>query len=463
MLQSSQSIVEKYAPLIVETPDFSRKLVSFQGSKALPFYRWFPYKEGFSKALVEMLFRKVGKKNRLLDPFAGIGTSVYVASELEVASTGIELLPIGREIFEIMMAAREVDVETLSREVDKIKDKMYGSTQPDPFLSFKHLKITERAFPAETEKELNAFLTYLEHDVENPLIRRILKFACMCILEKVSFTRKDGQFLRWDSRSGKTHGLIQFKKPRIYSFSEALRSQLEVIMEDISRVGFGFVGNIKTRPEWVTGSSLRILPTLPKETFDIVITSPPYCNRYDYTRTYALELAFMGVDERGIRTLRGELLSCTVENRDKDDTLRKLYNELNRARFFDEAREIFDSNVLLQEILNALRRKLAENKLNNPGIMSLVRNYFFEHAFIIKELSRVLETNADVFYVNDNVRYAGITIPVDIILADFAEKSGLTTNHIYKLRQVKGNSSQQMKQHGREELRKCVYHWVKPK
>ena len=42
-------------------------------------------------------------------------------------------------------------------------------------------------------------------------------------------------------------------------------------------------------PELVNGSSLELLGTLPDAAFDMVITSPPYANRYDYTRTYALE------------------------------------------------------------------------------------------------------------------------------------------------------------------------------
>ena len=42
--------------------------------------------------------------------------------------------------------------------------------------------------------------------------------------------------------------------------------------------------------------------------FDFIITSPPYCNRYDYTRTYALELVYLGCDSEKIRSLRQELL-----------------------------------------------------------------------------------------------------------------------------------------------------------
>lgn len=45
------------------------------------------------------------------------------------------------------------------------------------------------------------------------------------------------------------------------------------------------------------GPCLDILPELGNHAYSGIITSPPYCNRYDYTRTYALEHAILGVNE----------------------------------------------------------------------------------------------------------------------------------------------------------------------
>jgi hypothetical protein len=73
----------------------------------------------------------------------------------------------------------------------------------------------------------------------------------------------------------------------------------------------------------------------------------------------------------------------------------------------------------------------------------------------------VLKPQAALFMVNDNVRYAGASISVDMILSDFAEKLGFSVEHILVLPDGKGNSSQQMGAHGREPLRKCVYIWRK--
>jgi hypothetical protein len=91
----------------------------------------------------------------------------------------------------------------------------------------------------------------------------------------------------------------------------------------------------------------------------------------------------------------------------------------------------------------------------------MVRGYFYEMACVISESARVLKKGAHLIMVNDNVRYAGASISVDIILTELAERMGLVAEHILVLPNGKGNSSQQMGVHGREQLRKCVYVWRK--
>ena len=72
-----------------------------------------------------------------------------------------------------------------------------------------------------------------------------------------------------------------------------------------------------------------------------------------------------------------------------------------------------------------------------------------------------MKSGVPLFMVNDNVRYAGANISVDMILSGIAEKLGLHVENILVLPNGKGNSSQQMGKHGRTSLRKCVYVWRK--
>ena len=125
------------------------------------------------------------------------------------------------------------------------------------------------------------------------------------------------------------------------------------------------------------------------------MTSPPYCNRYDYTRTYALELALLGVDEAGLAKLRQEMLSCTVENRAKD--------LLAMNPCWDKAVAAADGHESLQTILGYLDGLRQTNQLNNTGIPRMVRGYFYEMACVIAECARVLKRGAPLIMVNDNV------------------------------------------------------------
>ena len=120
-----------------------------------------------------------------------------------------------------------------------------------------------------------------------------------------------------------------------------------------------------------------------------------------------------------------------------------------------------DRHVLLQKILSFLDKQKELDLLNNTGIPRMVRGYFYEMACVISELARVSKSGARVIMVNDNVRYAGASISVDIILSELAERLGFTVENILVSPNGKGNSSQQMGLHGRDKLRKCVYVWRK--
>jgi hypothetical protein len=161
----------------------------------------------------------------------------------------------------------------------------------------------------------------------------------------------------------------------------------------------------------------------------------------------------LGVDESGLVDLRQNMLSCTVENRAKD--------LLSLNENWAGAVSAADENGHLQTILKYLESRKETGRLNNNGIPRMVRGYFYEMACVVAECARVLKPGAPLIMVNDNVRYAGASVPVDIILSEMAEKLGFAVEKIFVLPGGKGNSSQQMGAHGREALRKCVYVWRK--
>lgn len=202
------------------------------------------------------------------------------------------------------------------------------------------------------------------------------------------------------------------------------------------------------------------LPTLAPDQFAAVITSPPYCNRYDYTRTYALEIAYLEPSQK-LRDLRQNLLSCTVENHSKLEQLRQHYHVLGQSARYDQICRIIQGNAAFNEIKAALQQRWTRGDLNNKGVLAMVAGYFTELTFVFAELFRTCRKDAAVAFVNDNVRYGGEVIPVDLLTTELAAQIGFEPVKIYVLPQRKGNSSQQMGKFGREALRKSITIWKK--
>lgn len=450
-----QELTYRFHDKFIVDNSLTRQMVSFQANKTRPLYRWYKYKEAFSASLVEYFLNTYGiSRGKLLDPFAGSGTAIFVASNSGFDADGIELLPIAQEIILTRLCIQK-DLATN----DQLILQNWATTRPwensNSREALNTLRITDGAYPSETLKEIEYYLWACNQ--ENESVRKVLRFALLCILESISYTRKDGQYLRWDYRSGRKHGTKPFNKGPILSFRQAICSKINEILLDIKNID----NDLKLFPSEEKkgticlhkGSCLNLLPRMQDSTYDIVFTSPPYCNRYDYTRTYALELALLGIDEKSMVQLRQEMLSATVENRAKD------LLDLNPN--WNTALDIADNQQLLQAILEHLNNQKLAGKLNNNGIPRMVRGYFYEMACVIAECSRVMSQGAFLFMVNDNVRYAGVSTSVDLILSSMAEELGFNVENISILLNGKGNSSQQMGRHGRDELRKCVYVWRK--
>ena len=445
-----RDLERRFADRLVERGDLSRRIVSWQANKAAPGLRWFKYKEGFSAQLVGAALRLAD--GPVLDPFAGVGTTVLTAGGAGREALGIELMPVGvRAARAIASVANGLGGDALARGGAQLLEALAAGRVASAF-RFPHVRITERAFPAATEDGLARARAFL-HGVADTSLRRVLDFACMSVLEEVSYTRKDGQYLRWDGRCGRALRGGMDKGP-IPSLAEALKKRLAELVADAKVLGTRYAA---VTPRIVQGSALRELASLATDSVGLTITSPPYANRYDYTRTYALELAWLGHDQAAFGALRQALLSATVENRSKALELERAYP---RPAVLAQARAAVRAQPALAETLAALSAR--KDELSNPHVIRLLRNYFLEMALVIAELARVTRPGGRVVMVNDNVQYHGEEVPVDLMLSDIAEQCGFVCEEIGALARGKGNASQQMGRYGRRELRKCVYRWRKP-
>jgi len=162
LLSNSQkfrdTLFRNYQDKLKINRQINRSLISFQANKNEPFYRWFKYKEGFSSAFVKYilnLFGTPGSGQTVLDPFAGIGTTVTASIQNGFNAAGIELLPPGILATNTRIAAGRIDPEVFTNTLTAIEVLNFQEKNIPQKYFFKHLTITKGAFSEETELAIN--------------------------------------------------------------------------------------------------------------------------------------------------------------------------------------------------------------------------------------------------------------------------------------------------------------------
>ena len=468
-----QELERKYAPILEVTERFDRRSVSYQLSKKDALHSWLKYKEGFSAGLVNTLLDDIGAipGDTVMDPFMGSGTTALVCQMRGINSIGYDILPISG----ISITAKANVLKYDIKEIESLLSAFSSLTIPKDYSGrTPYIVITNHAYPESNERSIQFATDWITRSNYSEDVKTLFTLCVVNSLERCSYTAKSGQYLSWDSRSPK---IIEANTERakagkkllpqhhcrevVENLQDAVCEELRHVLADIRTIQSGGRRETQASIEYKQRSVLFELPQMKADYLKGVITSPPYCNRYDYTRTYALELVYLGAGEESIRKMRQDLLSCTVESKPKIEALRDHYAAIGAEARFNHIHSTIKEDPVFREILSAMAMRKANGDLNNNGVIRMVEGYFTELAFIYAELYRVCKPGAMVAFVNDNVRYGGEVIPVDFLSTSFAEQFGFTPVKVYCLKQQKGNSNQQMKKYGRVPLRKSVTIWKK--
>ncbi len=185
---------------------------------------------------------------------------------------------------------------------------------------------------------------------------------------------------------------------------------IRTIAEDLRQVR----ASARTPASVYNDDSRRIAGILAPRSIDVVITSPPYPNEKDYTRTTRLESVLLGFirSKSDLRDVKNGLIRSNTRNaykQDADDEWVWEHSEIQRIAANIEARRI----------------ELGKTSGFERLYHRVAKLYFGGMARHLAELREVLRPGARLAYVvGDQASYLQVMIRTGQLLADISKSLG---------------------------------------
>ena len=398
----------------IKKPELSNGRGNKLDSQDRAFHNWYRFVLSFPPHLVRDYIEKFGlnKNSVILDPFCGTGTTLIEAKLAGMTTIGLEGNPFPHfassvktdwklDANELTTRARQIAIKTLA---------ILKSQGVDDNLSFSDGKDLQlKILSPETEKLI------LTNSISPlPLHKTLILFECLK-------QHKDEPFYR--------HALLALGNEIVFKISN-LHFGPEVGVKN-SKADVPVVSNwlleidkIANDLRQVAGKSYpdakvhladaRNFDMIEPNSVDAVITSPPYPNEKDYTRTTRLESVLLGFinSKEELRELKKRLIRSNTRGIYKDDD-------------DDQWISDFPDIQRIAEEIEKRRIELGKDFGFEKLYPRATKLYFGGMAKHLADLRKVLRPGAQLAYVvGDQASYLRVMIRTGQILGDIAQKLG---------------------------------------
>jgi len=386
------------------------------------FHNWYRFVLSFPPHLVRDYIQAFGltAQSVVLDPFCGTGTTIVETQRLGLRAVGLEANPVARFASSVK-TDWEVDPDLLEACAHAIAEKalsqlreqgiddhrLYGSLPAD--LSLRTLEpeatqllLTNSISPLPLHKTLVLLDGLNEHANE-----RYYQHARLALANALVYSISNLHF-------GPEVGV---RKPKPDApVIMAWLTEIKKMVIDLRSVA----GQSHSRADVHLADARLVSQVLAPESIDAVITSPPYPNEKDYSRTTRLESVLLGFihNKAELRALKQGLVRSNtrgVYTGDQDDDWIASHAEIQRVADSIEKRRV------------ELGKTSGFEKLYGR----VTRLYFGGMARHLAELRPVLRPGAQLAYVvGDQASYFQVMIRTGQLLAEVALTLGYEVTRI---------------------------------
>lgn len=409
-------------------------------NKSLPLHRWVPWIAGFSAQFVEdaieaYLPKKNRGRQRVLDPFAGVGTTLVEALKAGRDAIGYEINAFAALAARAKVDCIDVGPEAFRAEVDAFRstmarfesevDRRWAKGGQEAIVGMLH------TLSAASPSGFRSRIPFFSPPVESKFLYALGQTASLQEPHRTLFHAALGATMisfsnysyepSLSSRPGAGKALIENA-----SVALPVCQKLDAMLEDIRWADehYGATWRLRQR-EVVVGSYFN--STLREGTVSLLVTSPPYMNNYHYVRNTRPQLHWLGLIH-GPEDLRNY----------EQESFGKFWQTVRQARAINLD---FDF-AALATLVNRLRSlSVDRGQYGGPGWANYVVTYFNDCNRFLELVKRQLRPGARAIIVVGNSIIQGIEFKVDELLAELAERWGLTVEEVRLVRKKRvGNS-----------------------
>jgi len=383
---------------------------TFRGGEREPMHLWYPFLEGYSPRFVQEVLREYAPNaKRVLDPFAGTGTTPLTAARLGLSTFYCEINPLLQHLIAVKVKALNLKNGLKQKVVEALTPFAAGFAQaldaepPDGSLDFAYARVFGRSeffTPDVYQQVLKARSLVDRLACTSPLAADFLAVAVVSSLIPGSRLIRRGDLRFKTDEEARSHQA---------SFTDTVQHQLARILADIQQYG----GQLSQIPmPMLICEDARNLGGLPSLEIDTVVTSPPYLNGTNYFRNTKLELWF---------------LRCLQMPDDLADFREKAVTAgINDV----SARKNGRTN---HPAVQAVVERLTQNAYD-PRIPRMVASYFRDMSTVFAGLrSHLVPGTTLAVDIGDSI-YGGVSVSTDQLLREILHDLGFQHQHEIVLR-----------------------------